>query len=224
LSAGEAGWSNWSGSVACTPTGVEAPADEAALAGLVRRAAHEGRTVRASGSGHSQSPLVATDHYVVDLGAFRGLHAVDAARREALLGAGTILKDAGPLLHAHGLALENLGDVDVQTLAGAVSTGTHGTGHTLGNLSSRVVGIRAVRADGEVASWEKAEDPEGLQAARVSLGLLGIFTALRVRCVPACTSAWSALRPRPAWSRWRPASPPPGTSSSSGSRAATAWR
>ena len=178
-------WSNWSGCVRCTPAALWEPRDEAELVALVRRARDEGRTLRCVGSGHSQSPLVATEGWVLALDALQGLVDVDVGRCEATLRAGTKLHAAGTLLHAHGLAMENLGDVDVQALAGAVATGTHGTGPTLGNLSSRVVGVRAVLADGGVATWDEAEDPEALRAARVSLGLLGIFTELRLRCVPA---------------------------------------
>lgn len=185
MSAPSLRWSNWSGSVVCEPEAVLAPADEAELAALVGRAADEGRTIRVCGSGHSQSPLVATEGWILSLDALQGLVHADAARGEATLRAGTKLHEAGRLLHAHGLALANLGDVDVQAVAGAVATGTHGTGRTLTNLSSHVVGIRAVLASGDVVTWNDEDDPERLRAARVALGLLGVFTELRLRCVPA---------------------------------------
>jgi FAD/FMN-containing dehydrogenase len=176
---------NWSGSVAAEPEAILAPEDEAALVALVRRAGEESRGLRLCGSGHSQSPLVATDGWVVGLDALQGLVRVDAARRQATLRAGTKLHAAGALLHAHGLAMQNLGDVDVQALAGAVATGTHGTGPELGNVSSRVAGARLVLASGDVETWDEEDDAERLRAARVSVGLLGVMTELRLRCVPA---------------------------------------
>ena len=175
---------NWSGSVTCTPRAILEVPDEATLQNVVRRAHAAGVSLRIRGSAHSQSPLLATEGWLVGLSGMGGLVHVDPAGCEATLRAGTRLHEASALLHAQGLAFENLGDVDVQALAGAVATGTHGTGATLGNLSSRVEGVRVVLASGDVELWQAEEDPERLRAARVALGLLGVFTELRMRCVP----------------------------------------
>lgn len=176
-------WTNWSSSVACRPRRVLAPESEAEVVRAVRDAAVEGLVVRAAGAGHSFSPLVETDGAVLSLSALRGLRACDPGRLEATAGAGTVLRELSEALLEHGVALENLGDIDVQHLAGALATGTHGTGRTLGNLSSRVTGLRMVLADGSVLRL--GADDGRLDAARVSLGALGLVTEVTLRVRPA---------------------------------------
>jgi FAD/FMN-containing dehydrogenase len=178
-------WLNWAGSLRFTPAALERPRDEGELAALVRRAAGEGRTARVVGAGHSSSPLVRTTDVLVSLERLGGLLAHDAAAGEATLGAGTRLYDVGRLLHEVGLGMENLGDVDTQTLGGVVGTGTHGSGKGLKNLSANVLGLRAVTAAGEIVEWSHERDAELVRAARVALGALGIFTAVRLRVVGA---------------------------------------
>ena len=173
---------NWSGSVVCEPTRVESPSDEPALAALVAAAPGE---VRVVGAGHSGTPLCATDGLLLQLDALSGLEAVDREGLQATVRAGTRLCDLGGLLFEHGLAMQNLGDIDRQALAGAVGTGTHGTGRTLGNISTTVEQVRLIDADGEIRSYSSAADADLLRALRVSLGSLGVFTALRLRLVPA---------------------------------------
>src|SRR5918994_4987026 len=119
-------WSNWSGSVRFRPARLERPADEGELAALVRRAAGEGRVVRPVGAGHSSSRLVETDDVLVSLEHFRGVDAHGGL--EATVGAGTTIEDMNKELLEAGLAMHNLGDVDMQHAAGATATGTHGTG------------------------------------------------------------------------------------------------
>lgn len=181
-------WTSWSGAVSCAPHAVAAAHDEAEIAAIVHVAGREGRTVRPVGSGHSSSPLCAADDGVLlSLERWTGLEAVDPAAGRARVRAGTVLHDLGQALFAHGLALHNLGDIDRQTLAGALATGTHGTGRTLANLSSAVTGTRFVRADGELAELDEARPADGelLRAARVSLGALGVITAVTLRVGPA---------------------------------------
>src|ERR1700743_2729254 len=139
--------SNWSGGVRCEPRKVVAPKDEVDLAVAIRQA--EG-PVRAPGSGHSFTPVHASDGTLLNLAAFDGLKSVDRERRTATLSAATPLWRVGPLLDAQGFGLKNMGDIDRQTLAGAVNTGTHGTGRTLKNFSAEVAGFRLVLASGEV--------------------------------------------------------------------------
>jgi FAD/FMN-containing dehydrogenase len=177
-------WSNFSGRVAFRPVRLERPKSEAEIAAAVRGAARDGHVVRVAGTGHSFTPLCQTDGVLVTLDDWQGLEAVDTERRRATVRAGTKLSALGEPLLRHGLALRNMGDVDVQALAGAVSTGTHGTGPTLANVSSAVVGARLVGASGDVV--EIGEDaPDRLDAARVSLGLLGVFSSLTLELVPA---------------------------------------
>jgi FAD/FMN-containing dehydrogenase len=173
---------NWSGSVVCEPAGVESPADEAALAALVAAASGE---VRVVGAGHSGTPLCATDGLLLRLDALAGVEAADREGLQATVSAGTRLCDLGEPLFAHGLGMQNLGDIDKQALAGAVGTGTHGTGPALGNISSTVDAVRLVDADGEIHSYSAETDRDLLRALRVSFGSLGVFSALRLRLTPA---------------------------------------
>ena len=143
-------WTNWSGTVACEPAALERPRSEAELVGLVARARTQRVPLRIAGSGHSHTPLVATDGIIASIDALAGIETIDAATGYALIQAGSLLSSLGPRLRASGLAMENLGDVDVQSLAGALSTGTHGTGRSLGGLATQVASLRLVTAQGEI--------------------------------------------------------------------------
>ncbi len=178
-------WSNWSGSLHFEPAEIRSPADEEELAALVRRAAREGRCVRVVGSGHSSTPLVRTSDTLVSLEHLRGIEGFDASAREATLRAGTTLKKANAALLGIGLAVHNLGDVDFQTVAGVVGTGTHGTGRTLPIIPDALTGVRLVDGTGEIREFRVEDDPDFFRAARVSLGAMGIFTSLRMRMLPA---------------------------------------
>ncbi len=175
-------WSNWSGSVTCRPDGFEEPADEAAVQTRVRAAAASGRELRVVGTGHSGTPLCATPDTLLGLDALAGVLDHDPEAGLATVAAGTKLCDLGDPLLERGLAMRNMGDIDKQSIAGAVGTGTHGTGRDLGNISSSVEAVRLVDASGEVRFFE---DPTSLAALRVSLGSLGVFTALTLRVMPA---------------------------------------
>ncbi|MCW3065572.1 MAG: oxidoreductase [Solirubrobacterales bacterium] len=153
----------------------------------MRRAAERGQPVRAVGSGHSFTDIACTDGVMVDLSGMDRLLAADPATGLVTAEAGITLRALGPLLAARGLALENQGDIDAQALAGALATATHGTGARFPNLSARVVGMRLVTAAGEVVALSADSEPEGLLAARVSLGALGIASTVTVRCVPLYT-------------------------------------
>jgi FAD/FMN-containing dehydrogenase len=176
---------NWSGTVACRPRRTLRPQSEAEIAAALRAAGAEGLAVRVAGSGHSHTPLVATEGLLLRLEHWAGIEDCDPASGVATLRAGSVLRDLGAPLRARGLALENLGDVDVQALAGAVSTGTHGTGRQLGNLATQVVGLRLVSAAGEVVACSARQEPRLFAAARLSLGALGVLSALALRCLPA---------------------------------------
>lgn len=178
-------FSNWSGSMRFTPGRRAAPKNEEELAALVRRAAEEKTSVRPVGAGHSSQPLVATDGILVSLEHFKGLDSPDTKAREAGIRAGMMLKEAGKTLLDADLAMENLGDVDYQALVGAVGTGTHGTGKRLKILSAHLVGVRLVTGTGEILQLSFDQDPDFIRAAKVSLGVLGIFTSVRLRLLPA---------------------------------------
>jgi FAD/FMN-containing dehydrogenase len=178
-------WSNWSGSVHADPVRLEAPANEAAVVDVVTRATRDGLAVRPAGSRHSFTPLCATDGVAVDLHELAGVESVDTLTGIATVLAGTRLAAIGDELRAAGWSLHNQGDVDVQTVSGAIGTGTHGTGPELTNLSAAVVGVRIVTAAGDVVHATEHVRPGLYQAARLSLGALGIVTAVSFQCVPA---------------------------------------
>jgi FAD-linked oxidoreductase len=177
-------WSNWSGSVRCRPSAVVRPRTREEVVAAIRRAAAEGQGLRAAGSGHSFTPLVATNGLLLSLENVTGIQELGPDGAEATVLAGTRLKALGEELFARGLAMENLGDIDAQTLAGALSTGTHGTGRSLGNLSTQTAGATLVLASGDVIDCSPSHEPDLFQAARVSLGALGIAWAVRLRVVP----------------------------------------
>jgi FAD/FMN-containing dehydrogenase len=178
-------WSNWSGSVTCQPRQIALPESEAEVAALVKQTADARQVVRVTGSGHSFLPLCATDDVLISLDRLAGVESVNRERLEATVFAGTKLHALGEPLAAHGLALANQGDIDRQSLAGAISTGTHGTGRSLGSLSTPVVGLRIATAEGQLLELSLDRDPDVMAAARVSLGALGVTTAIRLRLVPA---------------------------------------
>lgn len=177
-------WSNWSGSVTCRPRQILLPTSERDVAEIVRRAAAEGRTVRVAGSGHSFTPLCATDDVLLSLDRLAGIESADALARRAWIRAGTKIHDFGAPLAELGLALENQGDVDVQSIAGAVSTGTHGTGAALGSVSTQIAALRIVNGAGDVVECSPEIDAETFRAAQVSLGSLGVITAVELRLLP----------------------------------------
>jgi FAD/FMN-containing dehydrogenase len=178
-------WTNWAGSVACRPRYLETPGSEAELIELVKKAAAEQVTVRVTGSGHSFTPLCAADGMLISLDRLQGVVSIDPARLEATVWAGTKIWQMGEPLWQAGLAMANMGDIDRQSLAGAISTGTHGTGRSLGSISSQVVGLRLVTAEGTVVECSAETEPELLKAGQVSLGALGIISQVRLRLVPA---------------------------------------
>jgi FAD/FMN-containing dehydrogenase len=177
-------WVNWSGSLRFTPGRCVAPESEDELAALVAGAASRGQPVRVVGTGHSSSPLVATAGLLISLREFRSLIAHNQEHCQATIGAGMTLHEAGKQLLDVGMAFANLGDIDRQTVAGAFSTGTHGTGLSLSPLAAHLIGGRLVTASGEVVTFD-TRDPSLLNAARVSLGALGVLTALQLQLVPA---------------------------------------
>jgi FAD-linked oxidoreductase len=171
------------------------PGSEQELIDAVRRAAGDGLVVRPVGSGHSFSPVCVTDDVQLDVSRLDQLLAVNAATGIVRVQAGMTLHRLSAELHLRGRALTNLGDVDTQTGAGALATGTHGTGATFPNLSAAMVGGRLVGADGAVHDLGTA-DPDLLLAARVSLGALGVLAEVHLQTVPAFR-LHKVERPRP---------------------------
>ncbi|HEV7846375.1 MAG TPA: D-arabinono-1,4-lactone oxidase [Thermoleophilaceae bacterium] len=171
-------WTNWARQQRCAPERIEAPRSEEELVQVVKGA----RRVKVAGAGHSFTDIACTDGVMVDMAGMRRVLEVDGS--DVTIEAGITLRDLGEELRARGLAMENQGDVDPQTIAGAISTATHGTGARFGNLSSQVVGVRLVDGSGEVRDLRGGDE---LLAARVGLGALGAISAVTLRCVPAFT-------------------------------------
>jgi L-gulonolactone oxidase len=181
------GWSNWAGDQSCRPAEVARPRSRDELAEAIAAAAAAGRKVSVAGSGHSFTEAAMTDGTMLRIEALSGIVDADPASGLVKVGAGTVLADLNEELARLGLAMENLGDIDRQTIAGAISTGTHGTGARLRNISAQVEGMELVLADGSVRQLSAATHPELLRAARVGIGALGAISAVTLRCVPAFT-------------------------------------
>ncbi len=172
-------WSNWSGRVRCAPERIETPSTLEDLQRVVREGPPP---IRVVGSGHSFSELVATDGTLISLDALQGLADIDRDACEATVYAGTKLWRLNQLLDEHGLAMPNLGDINVQSIAGAVSTGTHGTGTGFGCLSTFIQSATLVVADGSLVECPPESDL--LKAAAVSAGALGVLARIRLKLVP----------------------------------------
>ena len=171
-------WHNWSGGQSAQPAGRFAPETEQQLIDFLGR---DSGPLRPVGSGHSFSGLVPTDGYLVVLDRLTGLRAHDPTTLEATLGAGIRLAETGPLLEGVGQGMFNLPDIDRQTLAGAISTATHGTGLGLNTLSAYVTALRLITPAGQVLELDAVREPSLFAAAQVSLGALGFITEVRMR-------------------------------------------
>lgn len=181
-------WRNWAGDEGCAPAALERPGGVAEVAEALGRAADAGQRVRVAGSGHSFSDLVCTDGRLLSLERMDRVLDVDAASGLVRVEGGITIHALSAALAQHGLAFENLGDIDVQTIAGAIATATHGTGARLRNLSAQVEALELVLADGSTLTCSAQDaDPSTYLAARVSLGGLGVIATVTLRCVPAFT-------------------------------------
>ena len=138
-----------------------------------------------TGSGHSFTPVAVTTGVMLRPGGLRAVRAVDTAAGEVTVEAGCPLRDLNEYLDARGLALANMGDIQEQTVAGAIQTGTHGTGRDLGGIAAQVTALEMVLADGSIVACSADHEPELFQAARIGLGALGVLTAVTLRVVPA---------------------------------------
>jgi L-gulono-1,4-lactone dehydrogenase len=180
-------WRNWAGTATATPARWCRPRSEAEISTAVKDAASAGLQVRALGSGHSFTAAAATSGVALDLSQWTGITAADTRTGLVTVRSGTTLHALNAELGGFGLAMANLGDIDAQTLAGALSTGTHGTGARLGGLATQVEALELVLADGSVVSCSATSRPELFAAARIGLGALGVITTVTLRCVPSFT-------------------------------------
>ena len=178
-------WQNWSGSVQATPRQVAMPGSINELMQRISTYSRDGRHVRVVGSGHSFTPLAQTGDVLMSLDNLQGIESIDIERGVATVLGGTKLKLLGEVLFARGLAQENLGDINVQSIAGAISTGTHGTGVNFGSLATQVEGLTLVTASGDILECSPEQNPDIFKAAQVSLGTLGVIVKVMLRVLPA---------------------------------------
>jgi L-gulono-1,4-lactone dehydrogenase len=180
-------WSNWAGNQRVDATRVARPAGNDEVAAVLRAAAADGLTVKAVGAGHSFTAAAATAGVRLELDNLAGLVRVDRDARQVTVQAGMRLRELNRVLAEHGLALANLGDIDTQTISGAISTGTHGTGARLGCLSTFVTALTLVDGDGTVHHCSATRDADVFAAARVGVGAVGVLTEVTLQCVDAFT-------------------------------------
>ncbi|MEA2215669.1 MAG: L-gulono,4-lactone dehydrogenase [Solirubrobacteraceae bacterium] len=180
-------WRNWTGDESCRPARQASPANREALAAALAGACAAGLRVRVAGAGHSFSDIALSDGLMIGLERMRRVLDVDPSTGLVRVEGGITIGELSAAIAAHGLAMENLGDVDRQSIAGAISTATHGTGARLRNISSQVAELTLVLADGSTLVCSEQTEPEVFRAARVGLGALGAIAEVTLRCVPAFT-------------------------------------
>ena len=177
-------WRNWAGNVTSRPVREVSPASAEELADAVRKAAEDGLRVKTVGTGHSFTSIAATDGVLIRPGLLTGIRRIDREAMTVTVESGTPLKRLNVALAREGLSLTNMGDIMEQTVAGATSTGTHGTGRESASLAAQIRGIELVTADGRLMTCSAEENPEVFAAARIGLGALGIVTALTFAVEP----------------------------------------
>ena len=178
-------WRNWAGTESAAPERVLTPRSAGELAAAVKAAAEQGKRLKAVGAGHSFTGAAVAEQVAVRLDELASITTLDAASGRVTVGAGIGLAKLSLGLAVADLAMENLGDIDKQTVAGAISTGTHGTGARLGGLATQVAGLDLVTADGSVLSCSADENADVFDAARISVGALGVLASVTLQCVPA---------------------------------------
>ena len=174
---------NWDGSLCCDPKRFCQPQTEAEIVKIVKDTYQRGGVVRTFGAGHSWSPLVLTDDTLVNLDKLKHLVSIDKGQMRATVQAGIRIKELVKVLRRNGLALKNLGSIKEQSIAGAISTATHGTGLNIGSISTQIVAMKLVNGRGEVVDLSVEKNPDLMSAARVSLGSLGIIVEVTIQCV-----------------------------------------
>ncbi|MFE7300843.1 D-arabinono-1,4-lactone oxidase [Streptomyces sp. NPDC057579] len=177
-------WRNWAGNVTARPARTVAPASTEELAAAIRAAATDGLPVKAAGTGHSFTPAAATDGLLIRPERLTGIRGIDRAAGTVTVAAGTPLKHLNQTLSAHGLSLTNMGDIMEQTVSGATSTGTHGTGRDSASIAAQITALELVTADGSVLRCSAEENPKVFAGARLGLGALGVVSELTLAVEP----------------------------------------
>lgn len=187
-------WKNWSESVVANPKTIFTPKTLDELVQFVNDCREKNMTLRVVGAGHSFTPLVATSEALVSLDYLTGIDKIDDTRQLVTVWAGTRLRDAGPLLYEQGYAMENLGDTNAQSIAGAISTGTHGTGVQFKSISNQIAALTILTAEGELIDISREENERFFEAVRISLGMLGIIVKVTIKAVRAYTLKENSYR------------------------------
>ncbi|MFF2363580.1 D-arabinono-1,4-lactone oxidase [Streptomyces sp. NPDC058122] len=177
-------WRNWAGNVTALPVREVTPASVDELSAAVRKAAEDGLTVKAVGTGHSFTAAAATDGVLIRPQLLTGIRKIDRTAMTVTVEAGTPLKRLNMALAREGLSLTNMGDIMEQTVSGATSTGTHGTGRDSASIAAQITALELVTADGSVLSCSAGENPEIFASARIGIGALGIVTAITFAVEP----------------------------------------
>ncbi|HVT78074.1 MAG TPA: D-arabinono-1,4-lactone oxidase [Acidimicrobiales bacterium] len=177
-------WKNWAGNQTCNPDEVAHPSTDAELAAVVKGAAARGRRVKVVGSGHSFTACALTDGVQIVLDRYDKVIAIDRRANTVTVQAGCTIADLNKTLYQYGMAMPNLGDIAYQTISGAISTATHGTGVKLTGIAGQVIGLDIVAGDGSIVSCSRDEEPDVFESARVGVGALGALSTVTLQCVP----------------------------------------
>lgn len=180
-------WRNWAREQVCHPEAIARPRTREGLIEAVITAREQGRKVKVAGSGHSFSPAALTNGTMLLVEALDRVLDYDSSSGLVRVEAGAVLAGLNRRLDRLGVAFANLGDIDKQTLAGSISTGTHGTGIAFRNISAQLESIELVTGDGSTVVLDERSDPDGFRAARVGIGALGAIYAVTIRTVPSYT-------------------------------------
>ncbi|NBW91647.1 MAG: FAD-binding protein [Actinobacteria bacterium] len=178
-------WKNWAGNQRAKSLIVERPTSEEEITNIVRRAADVGKRVKVVGSGHSFTGIAVPEQIMIELSRFNKVVEIDSANGRVTVQSGIVLSDLNAILEQHNLSMPNLGDVTYQTVAGSLSTSTHGTGLERSGLAAQILSFRLVVARGEVLFCDPSNNAEIFHCGRVSLGALGVITEITLRVVPA---------------------------------------
>ncbi|GGV46662.1 FAD-linked oxidoreductase [Streptomyces longisporoflavus] len=179
-----AAWRNWAGNVTVRPAREVTPASVDELRDALRQAREDGLKVKPVGTGHSFTATAATSGLLIRPELLTGIRRIDREAGTVTVEAGTPLKRLNAALAREGLSLTNMGDIMEQTVSGAISTGTHGTGRESASISAQIVALELVTADGTVLACSEKENPEVFAAARIGLGALGVISAITFAVEP----------------------------------------
>ncbi len=178
-------WTNWAGTASCTPEAILRPRNEYELQGMVTQARDKGQTIRVVGSGHSFGAIACTDEVMISLDRLDAAIRMNRSDQTITVSGGMSLRKLNEVLARFGFAMTNLGDIAYQSVAGAVSTGTHGTGLAFGGLATQLRGMRLVTATGQAINCTADAHPEIFDVARIGLGALGIISEATIAVEPA---------------------------------------